>query len=133
VQNDTHTQAPTSRDLRILRRPEVKQRVGLSGEEIDKLEREGKFPGRVSPSPRTVGWIEHEIDLWIQQRIAERDDLARAEQLKFDRAPPAVRHRLRQAQQLQNRREEAEILAGLQRTELSERERAGDVWADIPT
>jgi prophage regulatory protein len=117
--------------LRILRLPEVEQRVGLSGEQIGILERAKQFPGRVSPSPRTVGWIEHEIDLWIQQRIGERDDAVRAAQLKFDRAPPAVRHRLRMGRQRQ--REEAEVLAGLQRTELTERERAGDVWADVPT
>ena len=90
--------------LRILRLPDVLERVGLSDEQIGLLERAGRFPRRVSPSPRTIGWIEHEIDFWIQQRIAERDDLARSEQMKFDRAPPAVRHRLR----MQREREASE-------------------------
>jgi prophage regulatory protein len=117
--------------LRILRLPEVERRVGLSGEQIAILERAKQFPGRVSPSPRTVGWIEHEIDFWIRQRIAERDDAVRAAQLRIERAPPAIRHRLRTESQRQ--REEAETLTALQATELIARERAGDVWADAPT
>jgi hypothetical protein len=44
---------------------------------------------------RTVGWVEAEVASWIQERISLRDDTAKAQQLKFDRSPPAVRHRLR--------------------------------------
>jgi prophage regulatory protein len=113
---------------RILRQPEVERRTGVSSDLITLLEEKNQFPRRVPLTARTVGWVEAEVDGWIQERIALRDDAAKAEQLKIDRAPPAVRHRLRQPQQ----REETDILAGLQRAELTERERAGDVWADVP-
>lgn len=81
--------------VRILRQPEVEIRTGISHDLIDLLEERGQFPRRVPLTTRTVGWVESEITSWIQQRIALRDDRAQAEQLKFDRAPPAVRHRMR--------------------------------------
>ena len=80
---------------RILRLPAVERRTGLSGDLIALMEERNQFPRRVPLTTRTVGWVEAEIADWIQQRIALRDDAAKAEQLKFDRAPPAVRHRLR--------------------------------------
>jgi prophage regulatory protein len=33
----------------------------------------GNFPEPVSLSERTVGWIEAEIQEWLQTRVAERD------------------------------------------------------------
>jgi hypothetical protein len=64
---------------------------------IAQLEARGKFPRRVALTARRVGWVESEIERWLQARAADRDDAAREAQLRFDRAPPAVRrHRLRQ-------------------------------------
>ena len=123
-------QAPAA-VLRIIRLPEVEQRVGLAGEQIAILERAKQFPGRVPLSARTVGWVEAEIDLWIQDRIAERNDATRAAQLRLERAPPAIRPRLRAAEP--SRAEEAEILTALRTTELTDREREGRVWNDAPT
>lgn len=40
-----------------------------------RLERAGKFPKRVSLTPRCYGWPEHEIDAWLKEKIAERDSL----------------------------------------------------------
>jgi prophage regulatory protein len=81
--------------LRILRLPEVAQRVNLSREQIAILERVGQFPHRVSLSPRAVGWIEHEIDRWIQDRMAERDNAVKAEERRVARMPPGMRYRYR--------------------------------------
>jgi prophage regulatory protein len=96
--------APGTTTVRILRQPEVVRRTGLSGDLIDLLEQRNQFPRRVPLTTRTVGWIEAEVASWIQERIELRDDAVKAQQLKFDRSPPAVRHRLRRA--LQRQREE---------------------------
>jgi prophage regulatory protein len=51
--------------LRILRRPELTERTGLSNAQRDRLEAAGKFPKRVKLSERAVGWYEHEVDEFL--------------------------------------------------------------------
>lgn len=40
------------------------------------LEQEGKFPKRVRITTRRIGWIEAEIDSWIEKAIATRATVA---------------------------------------------------------
>jgi prophage regulatory protein len=47
--------------------------IGLSKHQIWRLEEAGKFPRRVSTSPRRHAWVESEIDRYIKQKIAARD------------------------------------------------------------
>jgi prophage regulatory protein len=130
--NDTAALTATLRGF--MRKPAIERVTGLSGAQVDLLEEKGEFPRRVPLGMRSVGWVEEEVAAWIRERIALRDDAARAAQLKADRAPPAVRHRLRQQQERDRiRAEEAAILAELQAAELTERERAGTVWNEAPT
>ena len=67
-------------DLRqnILRMKDVQPLVGLSKSYIYRLGKEGLFPKPISimSNGNSVGWIEHEIHAWIEQRIAERDQEA---------------------------------------------------------
>jgi prophage regulatory protein len=51
--------------VRILRRPDIRQRTSYCDSKIDKLEREGKFPARIRLSERAVGWYEHEVDAYL--------------------------------------------------------------------
>jgi len=60
------TDSPT----RILRLPEVTARTGLSRATIYALMRQGRFPRQVRIGARAVGWIEAEVEAWIQERIA---------------------------------------------------------------
>ncbi|WP_370870384.1 helix-turn-helix transcriptional regulator [Hydrogenophaga sp.] len=53
---------------RILRRPEVLQRVGLSRTAVYNLQKAGAFPAHVLITPRCAGWLEAEIDEWIESR-----------------------------------------------------------------
>lgn len=54
---------------KILRLPLVRTRTGLSRSTIyDQMSR-GRFPKQVTLGPKSVGWIEHEIDEWISSRI----------------------------------------------------------------
>jgi prophage regulatory protein len=60
----------------ILRREAVARRVGLSIPSIYRLIEEGRFPRPVPLSTQARGWLESEIEAWIQGRIAERDEAA---------------------------------------------------------
>ena len=53
----------------ILRLPEVKKSTGLSRSTIYLRIAEGTFPKAVSLGGRAVGWLEAEIQEWLQQRI----------------------------------------------------------------
>ena len=53
----------------ILRLPEVKKTTGLSRSTIYSRISRGTFPRPVNLGARAVGWIEAEIEEWLQQRI----------------------------------------------------------------
>lgn len=53
----------------ILRLPTVKARTGLSRSTIYLRISEDSFPKPVSLSGRAVGWIEAEVDDWLNQQI----------------------------------------------------------------
>lgn len=55
----------------ILRWPQVKARVPISRSHAHALAAEGLFPKPVKLGPRASGWLESEINLWLQQRIDE--------------------------------------------------------------
>lgn len=61
---------------RILRRPEVLKKVGLCKAQLQNLINAGEFPKPVKlggPDARAVGFVESEVDAWIDARIAERE------------------------------------------------------------
>ena len=53
----------------ILRLPAVKARTGLSRSTIYLRISEGSFPKPISLGSRAVGWIEAEVNDWLNQRI----------------------------------------------------------------
>ena len=53
----------------ILRLPEVKSRTGLSRSTIYARIKEGAFPSSVSLGARAVGWIDSEIQQWLEEKI----------------------------------------------------------------
>ena len=59
--------------MRVLTKKETAQRCGLSVSTVRRLEIDGDFPRRVPLSASRVGWIESEIDRWIEERAAARD------------------------------------------------------------
>lgn len=58
--------------LRILTKKELQKKVPYTPQQILRMEKEGRFPARVQLGPNRVGWIEHEVDDWIVQRMSER-------------------------------------------------------------
>lgn len=58
---------------RILRLPQVQEKTGLGHDSIYRLGREGDFPRPLKLSERASGWLEHEIDAWLEKRAAARE------------------------------------------------------------
>ena len=59
--------------MRVIRKPELRQKVGLHPSHIAKLEKAGQFPKRLQLGLNSVGWVEAEIEDWLAQRVAERE------------------------------------------------------------
>ncbi|MEY4838195.1 MAG: hypothetical protein RLZZ475_2054 [Pseudomonadota bacterium] len=64
------TPEASPRSSRIVRRAEVRERLGIGASTLSAMVAAGKFP---KPFPifsggRAVGWREHEIEAWLQQR-----------------------------------------------------------------
>lgn len=59
--------------MRILKRPAVEAKAGLSRNHLYSQISEGRFPKPVRIGRKAVGWVESEVDAWIKARIDERD------------------------------------------------------------
>ena len=68
----------------ILRLPAVKARTGLSRSTIYLRISEGNFPRPIQLGVRAVGWIEAEINDWLDQQIEN----SRAPNSQIQRAKP---------------------------------------------
>jgi prophage regulatory protein len=59
--------------MRFIRKKELRVKVGFSPAHIDRLEKAGAFPKRIALGENSVAWLEHEVEAWIEARVAERD------------------------------------------------------------
>lgn len=59
--------------MRFIRLRDVMRYTGLARSTIYKFIEEGMFPKSVSLGGRAVGWVEEEVQDWMQARIDERD------------------------------------------------------------
>lgn len=62
-----------SQQLEILRRQQVQERTGLARATLYQLIQQGQFPRPVSLSARTVGWLSHEVEAWLRERVSQRN------------------------------------------------------------
>ncbi|MEP6756773.1 MAG: AlpA family transcriptional regulator [Chthonomonadales bacterium] len=53
----------------ILRLPQVKVKVGLSRSSIYSAVAENRFPKPVRLGARAVGWLESEVDEWVNKQV----------------------------------------------------------------
>lgn len=58
---------------RVIRLPETELRTGLKKSTIYERLANGEFPKPINLGSRAVGWIESDIEDWIEARIAERN------------------------------------------------------------
>lgn len=54
---------------RILRLPEVLDRIGMKRSSLYKRVNDGEFPRQISLGGRAVGWYESEVEAWINARL----------------------------------------------------------------
>ena len=66
--------------MRVLRTRQVVEKVGYSAMHLSRLEKAGRFPKRfkLNPDGQACGWLESEINDWIQDRVTARDAAAEA-------------------------------------------------------
>ena len=57
---------------RILPWSELRRLVPFSRQHIFRLEKEGKFPRRIQVGANRIGWLQNEIEAWLQTRIDAR-------------------------------------------------------------
>jgi len=57
---------------RVLRKPELIAKVGLSDPSIWRRERKGQFPKRIPLGGHSVGWLESEVLEWLREKAADR-------------------------------------------------------------
>lgn len=69
----SHSPSPT----RLLRRPVVLARVGLSSSTLYELIAAGDFPSPIPIGRQAVAWLESEVEAWIKNRIEQRDSRTR--------------------------------------------------------
>lgn len=62
-----------AQNVRLIRRKEVQIKIGMGASSIYAEMAKGRFPKPVVLSERRVAWLESEIDLWIAERIANRN------------------------------------------------------------
>ncbi|MCW8331953.1 AlpA family transcriptional regulator [Photobacterium sp. SDRW27] len=60
--------------MKLIRQKEVTEMTGVSRASVYKLMAVGRFPKSVSLGDRAVAWVESEVQEWILERIAERDE-----------------------------------------------------------
>lgn len=56
--------------LKMLRLPEVSDRVGVSRATLYRWIEDGSFPRQIRLGRRSMGWPEHVVDNWLQDRIS---------------------------------------------------------------
>jgi prophage regulatory protein len=54
---------------RILKAKEVAERVSISTSQVYRLARDGRFPEPVKITENRSGWLETEVDQWIDECI----------------------------------------------------------------
>jgi len=59
--------------MRLLSKRQLKEMVLYSPQHVARLEKAGKFPQRVQIGPNRVGWVETEVQDWLQERLDCRE------------------------------------------------------------
>ena len=58
--------------IKVLRLPDVCKVTGLRRAMIYRLQSQQRFPHSISITDHAVGWIEREVQAWLEQRLAAR-------------------------------------------------------------
>ena len=59
--------------IKILKLKEVEHKIGLKKTSIYHMVDQKTFPAPIKLGPRSTGWVESELDDWVNEKIKERD------------------------------------------------------------
>jgi prophage regulatory protein len=59
-------------EQRIIRKPELFNKVPVSDPTVWRWEKAGSFPRRIKLGGNSVGWILSEVDEWLEKKAAAR-------------------------------------------------------------
>ncbi|MCZ6483429.1 MAG: AlpA family phage regulatory protein [Alphaproteobacteria bacterium] len=59
--------------MRVLSKRATAAKVNYSVPHIDKMVSQGRFPRKIQLGPNKIGFLESEVDAWIEERVRERD------------------------------------------------------------
>ena len=59
-------------DQKIIRKPALFSKIGLSDATSWRMEKKGDFPKRLRLGGNSCGWLETEVNQWIEGRLADR-------------------------------------------------------------
>ncbi len=59
---------------RIIRKRELLTMLGLSDPTVYRMEKAGRFPKRLRLGGNSCGWLQQEVDQWIDERAANRSE-----------------------------------------------------------
>lgn len=62
-----------NKNLKLLRKPQVLEKIGVSAATLWRMCKVGMFPKPIKVGINSVAWIEQEIDDWIADKVSERD------------------------------------------------------------
>jgi prophage regulatory protein len=68
-QRKTMHQGIYAKPSRLLRRKDVENAVGLKRSSIYELMKKGEFPRPIRIGLKAVGWLEHEVEDWLTERV----------------------------------------------------------------
>jgi prophage regulatory protein len=57
---------------RVLSQQAVLEKVPVSRTTLWRMERTGDFPKRMKISPNRIGWLETDVDAWLEERKPSR-------------------------------------------------------------
>lgn len=64
--------------MRILRKHQVLELTGLARSTLYLYIKRGEFPAQVKLGSKIVGWLESEVNEWINARVQSRDNHAKS-------------------------------------------------------
>ncbi len=61
----------TQHSTQILRLKEVLIKTGMARSSLYSAIQKGQFPQSIRLGARAVGWLEHDVETWIQERVEQ--------------------------------------------------------------
>jgi prophage regulatory protein len=71
--------SPARSGVRIYRRKELLELLGVSATTLYSWISEGRFPRPINLGANSVAWLQSEVDAYLEERARERDRLAAAD------------------------------------------------------